>query len=270
MDELTTIPVERSGPAPIVRIGLLGAAAAALVAVAILAAGAGASPTGMLAAGANSTTGGAAPLPGVETLDNRGGPDGMGGFGRGISITAISGNSLSLATVDGWTRTITVDSGTTYTKGNATIALSDLAVGDEIRFAQTAETDGTFTIDSIAVIPPSAGGMVTAVAGSTITVTQRDGTAATITVTSATTYEVNGTTGKALTDVTVGMVVMAEGTKASDGSLTATTVRAGTPGAFGPGGHGFGRGHGAGDLDNDAGTTPGATTAPGATSDSAG
>jgi hypothetical protein len=56
-----------------------------------------------------------------------------------ITVTAISGNSISLKTADGWTRTITVDSGTTYSKSGDTIALGDIKVGDEIAFRQTRE-----------------------------------------------------------------------------------------------------------------------------------
>jgi hypothetical protein len=253
------VTVQRTGPAPIAKIGLLGATAAALVAVGILAAGVTATPAGTLAADTDTGTT-------LLTLDGPGRGFGGGhGFG-GITITAISGPSISLETVDGWTRTITVDSGTTYTESGETIAVSDLEVGDEIRFQQTLEDDGSFSIDAVAVIPPHAGGTVTAVSGSTITVTQRDGTSATITVTSATTYEVNRTEGASLGDVEVGMVLMAEGTENSDGSLTATTVRAADPGAFrGPGGgH-----HGPRGFPGD-GTTPDATTAPDTTSDSAG
>jgi hypothetical protein len=58
----------------------------------------------------------------------------FGGVGRGsgaITITSISGSNLSLKTDDGWTRTITATSTTTITKASATIAVSDLAVGDE-------------------------------------------------------------------------------------------------------------------------------------------
>ena len=66
------------------------------------------------------------------------------------------------------------------------------AGGDEIGFRQTHETSGTWTIDSNVVILPHAGGEVTKVAGSTITVTAPDGTTATITVNAQTTYDVNG------------------------------------------------------------------------------
>ena len=173
----------------------------------------------------------------------------------GVTITAISDSNISLRTADGWTRTITVDSGTTFSKGGATIALGDLKVGDEVGFRQTKETDGSYTIDSVAVILPHADGQVTAVSGSTITINDRDGTAVTITVTGSTTYDVAGATAK-LSDIKVGMFLDAEGTLNSDGSLTATTVRAGDH----DGRRGFGRG-----PDGDHGANPGATSAPSAT-----
>lgn len=274
MDDSTTtatgIPVERAGPVRIARIGLVGAAAAAIIAVGILAAGATASPAGTLAAGSGSASAGTISLPtnGFRDGDRMGPGVGRGhGFG-GITITGISDSKLSVATADGWTRTITVDGGTTYTKSGTRITLSDLSVGDEIGFQQTREADGSYTIDAVAVIPPHAGGAVTAISGSTITVTQRDGSAATIKVTSATTFNVAGNDATALADVKVGMFLVAEGTKNTDGSLTATQVRAADPGSM-PGRDGFGRGgHGpSGDDD-----TPDATTdaTPDATTGSAG
>ncbi|TAJ99955.1 MAG: hypothetical protein EPO36_10260 [Chloroflexota bacterium] len=236
MDDTPSVPVERTGPAPIARIGLLGAAAAALVAVGILVFGSSATPAGTLAAYDTAT-------PNDALVYANGGPGfgGRGGFGPGgITITAISGSSISLETADGWTRTITVDGDTTYSESGDTIAQADLAVGDQIRFEQTLEDDGTWTIDAIAVIPPHAGGAVTAISGSTITVERRDGTEATITVTSSTTYTVSGDAAT-LADVEVGMVLFAEGTENSDGSLTATEVHAGDPGEFrGRGGPGHG------------------------------
>jgi hypothetical protein len=250
----------RAAPLPWARIGLLGIAVAAIIAAAILAFGSTATPTGILAAG---TTGGITDNgPGIiEDLNGPGGP-GLRGFGHGgVTITAISGNDISLATGDGWKRTITVDSGTTYAKGGATIALADLKVGDQVGFKQTKETDGTFTIDKVAVILPHLGGLVTAIDGSTITVAQRDGTTGTITVTGTTTYQVAGAAAT-LADVKVGMVLAAQGTLNSDGSLTASVVHAGAFGDRGPGGHGF-KGPGGNDDDGNA---PDSTAAPSATS----
>lgn len=228
-EPVQAVAAQRPASMPWARVGLLGIAVAALIAAAILAFGGTASPSGILAAGTTGTTSDSAVV-----LDLHGGGPGFRlGFG-GITITAINGSSISLKTADGWTRTITVDSGTTYSRSGDTIALGDLKVGDEIGFRQTLEDDGTYTIDSIAVILPRVGGEVTAVDGSTITVKQRDGSTATIKVTGSTTYKVAGADAR-LADVKVGMFLVAEGTKSSDGSLTASDVRAGTAGERGPG-----------------------------------
>ena len=71
---------------------------------------------------------------------------------------------------------------------------------------------------------------MTAVSGNTITVTGKDGTTGTIHVDGDTTYEVDGTTGKALSDITVGSFVVAEGTLRADGSLDADAVHSGLRG----------------------------------------
>jgi hypothetical protein len=269
LSEPGTVAAATGNPtqARMARIGLLGIAAAALIAAAILVFGSAGAPTGTLAADTTGTgdTGATANLLGG---DPGAGIPGRGGFRDlfgGIEITAINGNAISLATADGWTRTITVDSGTTYAKAGVAIALADLKVGDQVGFRQTREDDGTWTIDSIAVIPPHVAGQVTAVTGSTITVSGRDGETATITVDGSTTYRVNGDDA-ALADVKVGMVLVAEGTENGDGSLQAETVRAGDKGELrGPGGPGRGPGffgRGPGDWGPEG---PDATTAPSAT-----
>lgn len=247
------------------RVGLLGIGAAAILAAAVLAFGSTTQPAGTLAAGGTgSAANGSTSTGTVGDLND--GPDGRGGFGighGGITITAISGSSISLATDDGWTRTITVDSGTTYSKAGADIALGDLAVGDMIGFRQTQETDGTWTIDSIQVVLPRVGGEVTAVDGSTITLKQRDGASVTVTIASGATITVNGTAATAA-DIKVGMVLLAEGTKNNDGSLDATRVRAGDIGTFRDG-HGFRGGPGTPGDDDGDGPNADSSTAPSAT-----
>jgi hypothetical protein len=228
-----------------VRIGIVAGSAVLVVIGAVAAMGA--SPAAPSSGQANLS---AVVAPGTGTTDTpplanefRGGGFFGGDFGRAgfraITITAINGSSLSLKTDDGWTRTITVGSSTTITKGGATIAVGDLAVGDEIRFAQEKATDGTFSITAIHVVMPTIGGEVTAISGNTITVTGKDGTAGTIHVDSDTTYNVDGTSGKALTDITVGSFVIAEGTLRTDGSLDAATVHSGLRGHFDRPGRGF-------------------------------
>jgi uncharacterized protein DUF5666 len=151
--------------------------------------------------------------------------DRIGGRGFGpITITAISGSSISLKTEDGWTRTITVTADTAITKGGEKAALSDLNVGDTVRLGQKRNADGSWTVTAVAVVLPKTAGTVTAVSSDTITITGRDGTAQTIRTTGSTTYhkgKVDGTRA----DVTVGSQLVAIGERGSDGSITATSIQ---------------------------------------------
>jgi hypothetical protein len=248
------------------RAGIV-AGAALLVAVGVVAA-MGASPapspaTDPTTSGVGADPSAAAPAasasPGTKTGHGFGMPglrDGygvFGGFGRGnITITAVDGSAVSLKTDDGWTRTITVTGTTTITKGGATIAVGDLAVGDHIRFRQERAADGTYTVTAIVVVLPSVAGQVTAIDGGTLTVTQPGGTSATIHVNADTTYRVDGAVG-ALTDIKVGSFIVAEGTQRADGSLDAVDVRAGDLKGRGFGGPGFPGGH---DGQKDPNATP--------------
>ena len=153
-----------------------------------------------------------------------GGPGAVAGRGFGdIKVTAVSGSSVSLATDDGWTRTITVTGTTTITKGGAAATLADLAVGDSVRLSQTRNADGTYTIKAIAIVLPQVAGTVTAVGTDTITITLRDGTSQTIRTNGSTAYHLEQADGKR-SDVSVGSAIVATGEKAADGSLTASSV----------------------------------------------
>lgn len=214
-----------------VRAGMLAGTAALVVIGAVAAMGA--SP-------AAPSTGGEADLLAAapaQTGTNIAAPDAngfRGGVGRGgfheITIAAINGSNLSLETADGWTRTISVGSETTITEAGETMTLADLAVGDQIGFNQERQSDGTYTITAIKVVLPTIGGEVTAVANNTITVTGKDGTTGTIHVDGDTAYTVDGTTGQALSDITVGSFVVAEGTLRADGSLDAERIHSGLRG----------------------------------------
>jgi hypothetical protein len=156
------------------------------------------------------------------------------GFGtvRGrITIRAISGPQISLATEDGWTRTIAVTSATVITKGGQPIAIGDLHVGDQVRFSQTRNADGTFTITAIAVPVPMVGGDVTAVDATTITVKGKAGVTRIITVNDATVYQIGKAPGSKA-DVKVGTHVNAQGTTNGD-TFTAITVRVSLPSVAG-------------------------------------
>jgi hypothetical protein len=204
----------------------------AVVLVAVAANSQGSGPT-LAVAGAS-----AAPSSSARADDNRNGKDhgkgfkvgkpdqalkGIGSADKGpITITAIDGVRLSLATEDGWTRTITTTAATVITKDGQTITVGALKVGDEIRFRQTRAADGSYTIESITVPTPVAGGEVTAVGAGTITVKGRGGATRVITVTGSTVYKLGSAAGTKA-DVAVGSKISAQGT-VDDDTFTAITV----------------------------------------------
>ena len=139
-------------------------------------------------------------------------PGSFGDMGRGaVTVTAITGSNLSLATSDGWKRTITVTADTKISKGGQPIAVADIKVGDAIRFTQKRNADGTYAITSIVVPTARTGGEVTAVSGDKITVKLRDGSTQVITVTTSTVYTLGRASGTKA-DVKVGVDIVAAGT----------------------------------------------------------
>jgi hypothetical protein len=168
-----------------------------------------------------------------------------------IKVTAVDGSNVSLATEDGWKRTITVGDGTTVTRAGQTIGVGDLKVGDEVRIGEQRETDGSYTVTRVDVVLPTVAGEVTAKDATSITIKRFDGTTETIHVGSSTTYVTRGNGAASLSDVAVGSAVVAQGTARSDGSLDAERVLVGQPGGiengigrgwrFGPGMGGPGR-----------------------------
>ena len=217
-----------SGPSRM-RIAAVGAAAAALV-VGVVATSLAASPSPAASGSTNGSGGGAAIAPflaadpgvpgGVELDHGRFGGQGF----RDITIKAISGSNVTLATDDGWTRTIAVTSTVKLTKGGQAIELSALKVGDQVRFSQTHNADGTYTVDQIAVVVPSVRGTVSDVSSTGFKVTTRDGSVWTIAVNGTTKYQY-GTGSGTLADVKNGTVTLVQGTKTGDNAITALTVR---------------------------------------------
>jgi hypothetical protein len=147
----------------------------------------------------------------------------MGGA-RGITISAIDGSNLTLTAPDGWTRTITVTDSATIRRAGQTITLADLKVGDEIRLVQERNADGTVTITAIEVVVPHVLGRVTATTADSITIERPDGTTMTIHVGATTAYQVRGVQNATLADISVGMVIVAQGTQDADGTLEALAV----------------------------------------------
>jgi len=153
------------------------------------------------------------------------------GFGR-ITVSAISGTALTLATADGWTRTITVPSTAKVTKGGQPATIADVSVGDTIRFGEKRNSDGTYTSTAVAVVLPRTAGVVTAVAATSVTVALRDGTSETIQTTPSTTYRLGPAAGSR-SDVKVSARIGAVGERASDGTFTASTIEIVVPRVLG-------------------------------------
>lgn len=219
------------------RIGAVLALGIALVAGAAVVMGASPSPSGA----SPTATPSASTTPG--TNGKRGGPWAGPAFGFGfrggpmgpaaagpafgqITITAINGSSVSLQTADGWKRTITVTSSTKIMKGGTAISLSGLKVGDQVRLQESRSSNGTFTVTGIEVVLPTTAGTVTAKTSSSITIKLPDGSSQTLKVNGSTTYEVRGVQTASLSDITVGMQVIAQGTRNADGSFSASSVEA--------------------------------------------
>jgi hypothetical protein len=152
----------------------------------------------------------------------------LGRFGahafRDITITATSGNDLTLETPDGWRRTISMSSSVELTKGGQDIAVSDLKVGDQVRFRQVRNDDGTYTVTALAVVVPSIRGTASDITASGFKVTTRDGSVWTVAVKGSTTYSYGQGAGT-LTDVKDGEAVRVHGTIRADNQMTATSVR---------------------------------------------
>lgn len=179
---------------------------------------------------------------GVEAA--RGGPGrGPGGTGRpGGPPPAAAG---TVASVDGATISVTTDQGTvkvqttsstTYEVNRAQASLADIKAGLYLCAFGTKNSDGSVTATSIKAGPErpagppqgqrGPGGQVTSIDGATISANGREGSVKIVT-NASTTFEVNGAAGR-LSDVKTGMYVRTQGTKASDGSFTATRVVATT------------------------------------------
>ncbi len=161
----------------------------------------------------------------------------------GGTVTQVGSSSFTLTARDGTAWSITTNGTTTYQLGSSSSApagtAADVKVGSAVIVQGTSATNNAMAAATVRIQLPRLGGQVTAKDADSITVTRRDGTTTTIHVSTATTYQVGGTPNATLADISVGMIVMAEGSQRADGSIDATTVVGGTGmrggrGFFGP------------------------------------
>src|SRR5262249_42430886 len=145
----------------------------------------------------------------------------------GGEVTAVSSSSITVKGRGGTTATIHTSSGTKYHVGKGDGTHADVIVGSTVTAVGDRRTDGSIDALSVTVVPERVVGTVKSVSGNTITITGRDGKTQTIHVDSTTKIGVAGVDSAKVGDVKAGMVVAAQGTLRTDGSLDATNVRAG-------------------------------------------
>lgn len=179
-------------------------------------------------------------LAGAPSAGPHGPKGGPGGFrgphgpGRGgeLTVSSVSGSTITAKDPRGKTITVKVASNATYTRLGKTVSASAVTAGVTIHVRGTRNSDGSLTATRIDIEVPSYGGQVTAVSASTITVKDRQGTSHTIHTSSSTTVE-RADTASSLSAIKVGDEIVAFGAKNSDGSLNAEQIDVRLPHAGG-------------------------------------
>lgn len=143
------------------------------------------------------------------------------------TVTAVSSTGFTLKQRDGSTKTVTVSGSTDYLIAGATGAKADVVVGSRVQVEGAAGTGDAFSATVVHIAPDVKTGTVTGATATSITIKTRDGSTATIHVDAKTTFRVAGATTATIADVKTGMVLSAQGTSRSDGSLDAVSVFAG-------------------------------------------
>ncbi|MGC8482007.1 MAG: DUF5666 domain-containing protein, partial [Acidimicrobiales bacterium] len=131
----------------------------------------------------------------------------------GGTIQSLTATSLVVQRPDGSTTTYTLNSSTTYQKGQSATTFSALSPGD--RVAVQVSAPGSTVATSVRILEPMIGGTIQSITGTQIVVADQQGFWRTIDLSSSTTYEKAGTT-VSLSALKVGDMITATGTIASD------------------------------------------------------
>jgi hypothetical protein len=159
-------------------------------------------------------------------------------------VVSKSGSTIVVKDVQGFERTIDITTATTYSEAGTSVSPSAVTENaDVVAFGSVASDNTDLEATSVDIVGPAAGGKVTKVSGTTITVSPpQGGSALTITTTSSTLFR-NDAAASSLSAIKVGDVLMAIGARASNGTLAATAIRFGSFSIGGARGTGpFGRG----------------------------
>lgn len=161
----------------------------------------------------------------------------LGGRHGGWTVSAVNGATISAKQADGTTLTITTTGSTVFQvtrpgQQRTAGALTDVGVGKQIDVIGTLTGSGTVTAATVDVQPARAGGQVTAIAGTAVTVSGGRSTTQQIHLAAGATYRLETFTGGSAgstSDVQIGSMITAEGTLNSDGSLQAQLVQIAPP-----------------------------------------
>lgn len=158
-------------------------------------------------------------------------------------VVSVSTAKIVVEGPGGLRQSLVTSSSTTYRELDTPVALSTVVAGEDVvGFGSVAADHSELNATTVAIVGPVAGGKVTAVAGSTITVESPRGTIK-ISTTSSTIFRASSGSSS-LASVKTGDLVLAVGLQAGKGGFTASGVwsrtaagSAGSLGAvFGPGG----------------------------------
>jgi hypothetical protein len=199
----------------------IGGATAALLLALGVGVGVGASALSAQAAGGNGWQTTLANFTGMHN-NNNGGPGHGPERGEGLTVSSVSGQTITAKRPSGASVTVKVTSSTQYVRAGSTISLSDIKAGDTIHVIGTTNSDGSVTATRIEIVLPHYDGQVKSVSGAAITV-QDEQNSYVIHTSSSTTVQRAGQSAS-LGDITVGSQIMAVGTKNSDGSLNAESI----------------------------------------------
>lgn len=140
------------------------------------------------------------------------------------TVVSVTSGTITVKDVQGFWHTVNISASTTYEDGGASATAAAVTTGAQVTAIGTVDADHTdLDATDVQVILPSVNGKVTAVSGSTITLSTRSGTV-TVTTTASTAYLTSSGTGSA-SDVTTGSLISAEGQQSSSSALTATSIR---------------------------------------------
>ena len=220
------------------RLGIIALAVCAVVAAGVTGAaalGGTFSSHSHAAQGAQRPSTGTSPSAGAQSSPSGGKKHGKHTKGKGhlqgarITVTRVQGNTITGTARNGDAVTVQVSNSTVIRSAHASTSLSSVKPGLRI-VARGVKSGNTIQAQKVHIAVPRLEGTVTAIRGSTYTISPIRGSMSnlptTITTTSSTTFKTKGNSGAAaVTAIKVGTVIIARGNLSTDGkSFVATRV----------------------------------------------